>query len=69
MLELGKANIINMKTKEELEQLNIQQHSGRFHPYTCGFNRTDINHLDGEGILLATENGWVCPYCNYKQPY
>ena len=57
------------KTKEEVDALNEYQKSGKFHPYTCGGNRTDEKHLDGQGILIATEDGWVCPYCEYRQPF
>lgn len=56
-------------TKEQIDKLNAHQQNGRFHPYTCGGNRTDEKHLDGEGVLVATENGWVCPYCDYKQDW
>ena len=55
--------------QEAIKRLNDRQTSGEYHPYTCGGNRTDDHHLDGEGILLATPTGWVCPYCDYKQPY
>ena len=55
-------------TPEEVKSLNEYQQAGYFHPFTCGSgNRTDKHHLDGEGLLVATENGWVCPYCNYVQ--
>ena len=54
-------------TSEQVEALNRYQNSGEFHPFTCGGNRTDEKHLDGEGILVATPDGWVCPYCEYKQ--
>ena len=56
-------------TAEQIRVLNLYQKSGLMHPYTCGFNRTDEKHLDGEGVLIATENGWICPYCNYKQDW
>lgn len=56
-------------TKEHIAALNEYQKSGKFHPFTCGGNRTDKNHLDGEGILVATEDGWICPYCDYKQDW
>jgi hypothetical protein len=56
-------------TDAEITILNKFQKSGKFHPLTCGGNRTDKNHLDGEGILVATKEGWVCPYCDYKQPF
>lgn len=54
-------------TPDEVESLNAYQHSGAFHPFTCGGDRTDEKHLDGEGILVATEEGWKCPYCDYTQ--
>jgi hypothetical protein len=54
---------------EQTAALNAYQKSRRFHPYTCGFNRTDKNHMDGEGILVATANGWICPFCDYKQDW
>lgn len=56
-------------TPEEVESLNAYQRAGVFHPFTCGGNRTDEAHLDGEGILLATVDGWVCPYCDYTQDW
>lgn len=40
------------------------------HPFTCGSgNRTDSNHLDGQGKLVATESGWICPFCEYTQDW
>lgn len=56
-------------TPEQVASLNEYQKSGTFHPFTCGGNRTDEHHLDGEGILVATEDGWICPYCDYKQDW
>lgn len=56
-------------TVEQIEALNLYQKSNLLHPYTCGGNRKDKNHLDGEGILVANENGWVCSYCDYKQDW
>jgi hypothetical protein len=54
-------------TPDEVKSLNEYQQAGAFHPFTCGGDRTDENHLDGEGLLVATEDGWICPYCDYKQ--
>lgn len=55
-------------TPEEIQSLNDYQKSGMFHPFTCGSgNRTDEYHLDGEGLLVATEDGWKCSYCKYTQ--
>lgn len=53
-----------------IEGLNRYQVSGVCHPYTCGSgNRKDVRHSDNEGVLQATRNGWVCPFCDYKQEY
>ena len=55
-------------SKEQIQAFNEYQHSGVFHPYTCGSgNRTDKNHLDGEGLLELTESSLKCPYCDYTQ--
>lgn len=54
---------------EQIEALNRYQKIGLMHPYTCGENRKDENHLDGEGVLIATVNGWICPYCDYRQDW
>lgn len=50
------------------DALNKQQKSGRYHPMTCG-NRKNIKetHADGEGVLVATASGWICPWCDYTQ--
>lgn len=55
-------------TQEQIDHLNAIQRSGQFHPFTCGGKRTDAAHLDGEGVLVATLDGWMCPYCDYRQP-
>ena len=54
---------------DEIKSINAFQKSGRFHPFTCGGDRTDEYHLDGEGVLVATEEGFICPYCVYKQDW
>lgn len=54
-------------TQEMVDSFNAFQESGCFHPFTCGGNRTDEKHLDGEGRLEATLAGLRCPYCDYKQ--
>ena len=56
-------------TPEQVEALNFYQTSGVGHPFTCGGNRTDEKHLDGEGILVAEESGWKCPFCDYTQDW
>ena len=68
-------------SKEQLEKLWKRQFGPydvdengwpiMFHPYTCE-NRGDGNHLEvggDKGILVPTVNGWICPSCDYTQPY
>lgn len=55
---------------DEVQSLNEYQHSGAFHPFTCGSgHRCDPQHLDGEGLLVATVDGWICPFCDYRQDW
>src|ERR1700758_3251386 len=56
-------------TLEEVRSLNAFQRAGVRHPFTCCWNSRDANHLDGEGVLVATERGWICPYCDYTQDW
>ncbi len=57
-------------TPEQVAAMNAFQARGDFHPFTCGSgNRGDAAHLDGEGRLVATADGWVCPYCDYRQDW
>ena len=57
-------------TQEQVAALNRYQQGRWMHPFTCGSgNRTDAAHLDGEGILVATLDGWICPYCDYRQDW
>lgn len=56
-------------TPEQVEGLNKFQAHRHVHPFTCGGDRTDEKHLDGEGRLVATEAGWICPYCDYTQDW
>jgi hypothetical protein len=56
-------------TAQQVLALNHWQHRGDVHPFTCG-NRDDHPPDNGErGRLLATENGWVCPLCDYTQTW
>ena len=62
-----------MWTQEKIDELNSNQKSGKFHPLTCDrksknceINVTPRNYHK-DGILIATENGWICPCGSYKQ--
>lgn len=41
------------------------------HPYTCGYRDQDGHFTAGGdlGLLIATEDGWRCPACQYEQEY
>lgn len=64
-------------TKEQVEKLNEYQEAGKFHPFTCCSpddisectrrNKTGKTHEENEGILIAKEDGWVCPCGKYTQ--
>lgn len=45
-----------------VRDLNEFQTWGMFHPYTCG---TDSRHRE----LVATNAGWMCLDCDYKQDW
>jgi len=58
---------------DQVQKLNEYQRNEFFHPFTCGGGNIE-NNLDcerqnnkGEGILIATNEGWVCPCGKYKQ--
>lgn len=54
----------------QVKRLNDWQLNENVHPFTCGSGkRRDASHLDGEGVLVATRNGWICPYCPYTQDW
>ena len=60
-------------SKQTADALNKGQLLGQFHPYTCDRNHAEcevnINPRDysKDGVLIATENGWVCPCGKYTQ--
>lgn len=62
-------------TDEQVRALNEYQRKGQFHPMTCGGNRSDAAHKQYAtehnepdlGLLVATNDGWKCPVCDYTQ--
>lgn len=57
-------------SQETVDFLNKMQRGDCYHPYTCcGFEGCMRPKEYNEGILIATENGYVCPCGKYKQPY
>jgi hypothetical protein len=47
-------------TQEQVESLNAYQEAGVFHAFTCG---------SCGATLVATEQGWKCPDCDYTQDW
>ena len=62
-------------TPEQVQRLNEwQTQTGTnmpFHPFTCGCRGESVHGHEGgdTGVLIATENGWVCPSCDYTQDW
>lgn len=54
-------------TVAQVAALNRRQKDERFHAFTC-VNRDDGKH-EGEGLLVATTSGWVCPACDHTQEW
>ncbi|MDO9068508.1 MAG: hypothetical protein Q7W05_08630, partial [Deltaproteobacteria bacterium] len=61
-------------TPEQVQILNEVQANSRgempkFHPFTCP-SRGNADHAPANSdtdLLVATEKGWVCPFCDYEQ--
>jgi len=41
------------------------------HPFTCRNRGNGLHGTEGgdTGVLIATEQGWVCPHCDYRQDW
>lgn len=58
---------------EVVAELNERQNNSQLHPYTCDRNapECEVNqtprNYSKDGVLIATENGWICPCGKYKQ--
>lgn len=58
----------------QVNDLNLYQRSGRFHPFTCrdhgDAHHAEVARAEGEatpGLLVAGPDGWTCPACDYRQ--
>lgn len=60
-------------TNDQVEKLNQYQEKGFFHPFTCcsagSEQKCQRRNGTGEGTLIATNEGWVCPCGEYKQDW
>lgn len=51
-------------TLEEIAALNEFQALANIHPFTCPHN-----HGDKSRVLIARQDGWHCPNCDYTQDW
>ncbi len=60
-------------TEEVVNKLNEQQKNPNLHPYTCSdagkHGKCERTNGTGNGALIATKQGWVCPCGEYKQDW
>lgn len=58
-------------TAEQVESLNAYQDSGAFHPFTCnGGQQRVFDHVHEHAVaLVAQEDAWHCPECEYTQDW
>ncbi len=62
-------------TPEKIKELNEYQQNGKYHPYTCDRNHEECEvnivprDYSKDGVLIATEEGWICPCGKYKQDW
>lgn len=56
-------------TAEEVKSLNDYQVARVFHPFTCGRCRDRYDSYQHDYLLTATEEGWVCQTCGYRQDW
>ena len=41
----------------------------RVHRYTCGKRANHPVMAGDKAVLVPTVNGWICPFCDYKQDW
>lgn len=55
-------------TDDQVEALNKYQTGTSFHPFTCcSYDDCKRGSQDDQGILIASNEGWVCPCGKWKQ--
>ena len=64
--------------QDEVDKINTQQRSWKVHPYTCGGSgsipeckraKREGDEYESDGVLIATQTGWVCPCGKERQDY
>jgi hypothetical protein len=56
---------------DQIDSLNSFQRAGVMHEFTCGNSRGMNPTLEHSQRfpLVATKDGWICPYCDYTQDW
>lgn len=60
-------------SNNQVDNLNAFQQLGNFHPFTCDRHAAEceVNQrprdYSKDGVLIATNEGWVCPCGKYTQ--
>jgi hypothetical protein len=54
-------------SKSNVEKLNEYQNNKSVHPFTCNGKNCKKTIENNFGILIATEEGWICQCSDYKQ--
>jgi hypothetical protein len=54
-------------TPDQVQQLAAWQARDDVHEYTC-VHRDEVSHR-GDGALVPTVRGWICPFCDYTQDW
>ena len=54
----------------KISKLQEQQDNPRYHGYTCcSYNGCERHKQPNLGVLIPTEDYWICPCGKYKQEY
>lgn len=80
LVSVDNVNVNNMESKspwrdDQVKNLNDYQMKGVFHPFTCDRKspECEVNitprDYSKDGVLIATEEGWVCPCGKYSQKW
>ena len=58
-------------TDDQVERLNAWQNNVHVHPFTCAYRGVKPHPWKGHdrGILIATNKGWICEFCDYTQDW
>ncbi len=56
-------------TDEQVTALSLYQRLGIVHPFVCMTDQCDKSDSVDGGVLIPTNDGWVCPCGKYTQDW